>query len=392
MVMARPGDREETAIAGVFNPQELQRRLVRRSDFVSARQSFVDCRMPGADLKENYSIIGPGVSQTSAQVVNLVEPHGFNIGAAAMPHGVTNNLHMHFTAEVFLNFFGDWRIRWGRDGGDGELLSHRGDIISVPTWIFRGFTNEGPDDGWLFTVLGRDDTGGIVWDPEIIRSAADDGLLLTSENVLVDVVAGESLPAGAVLMDPMSEQDINEMSHVDVTTMAERVVTEDSLEWARSPYLCSGLPGGNVRLSPVIGYATVEDKTLNPRISNPHGFGVAWLDADHHEGVLRHRHSESEVLIGYQGRWRVTLNTGDDELVTDLEPYDVLSVPPGTWRSLHALSDEPARLVRVTGGDGRVRMEWSPEVRSAARSAGIVLDADGYRAPLSVVRLSTLDD
>ena len=54
--------------------------------------------LPGSHLKQNYSLIGPGVTQSSEQIVNIHEPHGFNIGAAAMPKGVTNNLHLHFTA------------------------------------------------------------------------------------------------------------------------------------------------------------------------------------------------------------------------------------------------------------------------------------------------------
>ena len=63
---------------------------------------------PAVIPKENYSIIGPGVTQSAQQVVNLREPHGFNIGAAAMPDGVVNNLHLHFTAEVFLKL--EWNL------------------------------------------------------------------------------------------------------------------------------------------------------------------------------------------------------------------------------------------------------------------------------------------
>ena len=90
-----------------------------------------------------------GVSQSTQQFVNLTEPHGFSLGAAGMPRGTTNSLHLHFTAEVFINFGGEFRLRWGADGSQGEYVSTDGDVISVPTWIFRGFTNEGPDDGIL---------------------------------------------------------------------------------------------------------------------------------------------------------------------------------------------------------------------------------------------------
>lgn len=86
-------------------------RLIAPDDMVSCNLAFIDCKLPGSHLKQNYSFIGPGVTQSSEQVVNIPEPHGFNIGAAAMPKGVTNNLHLHFTAEVFLIHEGTWRFR-----------------------------------------------------------------------------------------------------------------------------------------------------------------------------------------------------------------------------------------------------------------------------------------
>ena len=111
---------------------------------------------PGSDRKENYAFVGPGVSQNPNQYVNLTETARLQPGAAGMPNGISNNLHLHFTAEVFINLGGEFRLRWGVDGKQGEYIAKDGDIISVPTWIFRGFTNEGPDEGLLFTVLGRD--------------------------------------------------------------------------------------------------------------------------------------------------------------------------------------------------------------------------------------------
>ena len=56
-------------------------------------------------------------------------------------------------------------------------ISTEGAIVTVPTWIFRGFTNIGADDGWLFTALGFDNTGGIVWAPTIMRGAREHGLV-----------------------------------------------------------------------------------------------------------------------------------------------------------------------------------------------------------------------
>ena len=152
------------------SPAELDRRTIRRADLVAAENAFIDCRTPGSEKKLNYAIIGSGVSETD-QFINLDEPHGFQLGAASMPPGVNNSLHLHFTAEVFIVVAGTYTFRWGRREVEGEYVGGPGDIISIPTWIFRGFSNIGGDDNFIFTILGRDDTGGLIWHPEVLRQA-----------------------------------------------------------------------------------------------------------------------------------------------------------------------------------------------------------------------------
>ncbi|MYV99672.1 hypothetical protein GT354_15515, partial [Streptomyces sp. SID3343] len=229
----------------------MARRTIRRSDLVSCDQAFIDCRTPGSDRKENYSIIGPGVTQNPDQVINLREPHGYNIGAAGMPRGVTNNLHLHFTSEVFLNFRGTWRMRWGAEGEQGEYVLRDGDIASVPPWIFRGFTNEGVDDGRLFTVLGGDDTGGIIWSPAVLRDAAEHGLYLSADNTLVDTAAGEPRPDPADLVVPITDEQIAALAHYSPEQMRARVATPADLVWSSRPFLCSTLTAGGAELAAV---------------------------------------------------------------------------------------------------------------------------------------------
>ena len=359
---------------------ELKRRTIRRSQFVSCGQAFVDCRTPGSDRKENYSMIGPGVTQNPGQVVNLREPHGFNIGAAAMPNGVTNNLHLHYTAEVFLCFRGEYLLRWGADGDEGELILREGDIASIPTWIFRGFTNIGPDDGWLFTVLGHDNTGGIIWGPSVLREAAGHGLYLTADNQLIDTVAGDELPAGDELTQPMAQEDIAALPAYPAEKLRRRIATEGDLQWSDRALLSSTVPGGRAELALAIGFGMTEDREHEPRICNPHGHNVAWLRAEPGEGMLPHRHAGTQVLMVHTGEWEVTLNR-HDEVSVRLGPRDLLSVPAGAWRAIRNVSDEPARMVVVNSGDGRVRLEWDEEVVKAAADAGVGVDHNGYLAP-----------
>ncbi|WP_326824333.1 cupin domain-containing protein [Streptosporangium sp. NBC_01756] len=370
----------------VVSQAELERRTIRREDLVSCNQAFIDCRTPGSEKKENYALIGPGVSQSADQFVNLQEPHGYNIGAAAMPNGVVNNLHLHFTAEVFINFRGDWQVRWGADGTDGEYLSREGDIISVPAWVFRGFTNVGPDDGWLLTALGRDVTGGIIWGPQVIREAAGHGLYLSEDSRLIETTPGEAPPAGVRLIEPMTSEEIGGLRRYTAAEMRGRITSAEDRTWSGRAFLCGVLPGGGAELASVIGYGMTEDRHQGPRVLNPHGFNVAWLRAEPGEGLLSHRHHETQTLLVKEGRWEVVLNIGPDEVRTVVGPRDTFSVPVGAWRSLRNVGEAAGEIVVVNSGDGRVRLEWDGEVVAAARQGGVALDADGYLAPWNLIR------
>ena len=379
--------------------QELQRRTVRRSDWVSCNAAFIDCRTPGSDRKQNYAFIGSGVSQNADQYVNLTELHGFNLGAAGMPNGVTNNLHLHFTAEVFINFGGTFRVRWGVDGTQGEYVSHDGDVISVPTWIFRGFTNEGPDDGILLTVLGQDVTGGIIWGPSVLRQAESYGLHLTADNRLIDTVAGDVVPPDVPLIKPMDQTYIDELTSYPAEEMRQRVIQPGDRRYSGRSFLCSGLAGGGAELALGIGYGMAEDRRAVPRVHEPHSFNLAWLRATPGEGMLRHRHHETQVITVKSGQWRVTLNEGPDAQSVVLGRQDSLSVPAGGWRTFElveagadAATEGTGELLVVNSGDGRVRLEWAPEVVDAAFDAGWMRDPNGYLAPVAVMTSATEDD
>ncbi len=363
------------------SPDEAAKRLIRRDQYVSCSVAFIDCKTPGSHLKENYALIGPGVTSSSDQVINLREPHGFNVGAAAMPNGITNNLHIHFTAEVFMVFRGAWKFRWGPNGDDGEIVGEAGDIVSVPTWIFRGFTNVGPDDGWLFTALGGNDTGGIIWHPSILNGAAQYGLYLSKENVLVDTAAGTAKPDEGALIAPMPEGEIAKLRRYSVEEMRTRVVTRGERVWSEDALLDSRLDGHRSAMAPVIGYGIAQDRDLAPKITNPHGFSIEWLKLPPGQSVSRFRVSAKMVLIVFAGRLDVALNGEADRVTLHLDPYDTASVPADAWRSLANVSDVEAEVVVITAGDGRKIPDWAPEVREAVAATGRGVDKSGLIAP-----------
>ncbi len=357
-------------------------RLIRRSDMVACRLAFIDCKMPGSTDKENYSLIGPGVTQSADQVVNITEPHGFSVGAAAMPPGTVNNLHLHFTAEVFMVHSGIWRFRWGSDGTGGELTGGPGDVVSVPTWIFRGFTNVGAETGWIFTALGGDDTGGIIWHPSILATAAEHGLYLTRDNMLVDTAAGLPAPAAEERLAPLDPAAIESLRRVSPAEMRARVVTADERVWSRHALLDSCLPGHASALAPVIGHGFGQDLAQAPRITNPHGFSLEWLRVEQGQSVGPFRLAERQVLIVFAGGIAVTL---DDAAPLAAAQGEVVSVPAGCWRVIAALGEGCAEMAVLTSGDQRKHPEWPRDVVAAAAACGVGVDPAGYLADVRLL-------
>lgn len=190
--------------------------IVRFNELIPCRTAFIDAHTPGSDQKENYTIIGAGVSESPDQHVHLSKTPGFNIGAAAQPAGCTNSLHSHRTAEVFIIHSGKWRFFWGLYGDKGEVVLDPGDVISLPTHMFRGFENitelneSNPNGyGFMFAVLGGNDSGGgVLWAPQVIEAARAHGLVLLENGLLIDTHNGESIPDGIAPRKPLEGADL----------------------------------------------------------------------------------------------------------------------------------------------------------------------------------------
>lgn len=363
---------------------ELSARAILRKDLKEDRAAFLDTKIPGSEAKVNYPLIGPGVSENAEQVVPVTAPHGFNLGGAVMPAGVVNNLHLHFTAEVFVCFAGEWQFRWGVDGKDGEAVVKAGDVISIPTWIFRGFTSL-TNDAWLYTALGRDVSGGLIWAPSVIEKSAQYGNHLGLDNKIVETAPGE-YPQGVELRQPLTEAQLGTLRTVSTDQMRRRLAQPADLVWSDTPFLDSTLPGGGAQLATVVGYGLTEDRMQAPRLSDPHGLTLGWLRAQPGQGMNAHRLQESEVLIVRDGRLRVTLNESEP-VSMELGPYDIVSVPVGAWRTLEAVGEQTAQVVVITSGDSRVHIEWSEQVIADALAKDVAIDPNGYVAPASMLNL-----
>jgi len=360
----------------------LAERVIEPDDFVADTEAFVDVRIDRSKGKASYSFIGPGVSQNEDQVINLTIPHGFNVGAATMPHGVINNPHLHFTAEVFICTRGSFRFDIG-EHGEQSIDIEAGTVFSVPTWVFRGFENTGPDDGWLFAVLGGDDTGGIIWAPHVLAEAAETGMYLGADYALLDAVAGADISNAVQPLGP--EELEGRVATYSDGELAHRAVGPSDLDWSDRALLSSVLPGHATSVAPVIGHGLSQARDHASPITNPHGFSLEWLEVAPGASTGMHRHAHSQATFLIEGEWSVELET--DGTVERAVPAvgSIVSIPENSWRNFTNTGSGNARAVVVCGSDSPTRVEWASAIIDDARKAGWAVDASGYIAPVHLL-------
>lgn len=369
----------------MITPEALAERFIPFAGLKYSTEAFIDYCIPASTPKYNYALIGPGVSQNPNQPVSLREPHGFQVGGVSMPHGKTNPAHMHFTCEVFICTRGDWRMEWGFNPEVESAPIGDGDLVSIPTWIYRGFTNIGVDDGFMFTALGGDNTGGILWGPSTLEAAAAQGVQLTEGYRIVDSRRGDRMGPDERPVQPMTAEEIAKLRSWSPAEMGRRIVRFAELQWSGKALLDASLPGCGAELAPTIGLGMTQDRDQLAPVLNPHGLSIEWLRIPAGGKVSRHLLQEKQVLIVKEGEVDVSVETLAGPITYrargEAKAWDTFSIPERCWRTLRNPSSTPALAVLLTAGDHRKRIEWDPEVCvSAAAKAGWAIDANGYVA------------
>lgn len=306
---------------------KLSERLVRYKDLQPCHTAFIDTRSPGSDKKENFTIIGPGVAENQDQHVHITLPHGFNIGGARQPPHCLNSQHSHLTSEVFVVHSGTWAFRSGVDAKDGEVILNPGDVISLPTDVFRGFENIGASTGFLYAVLGEDDPGRVLWAPQVFDLAGDHGLKLMEDGSLLDTLANATVPEGLSEMPRTTPEQVTEHQVVNARGLQGIIIRKRNFDWSGDTAL-SKFEG--VQEVALLGPANEAESLADGHLSWEHGFVLRALKIEPGATVPVHVRKEEEVIFVQQGSCRVSVEGESLELT----PGDTFTTPIGSSRSL----------------------------------------------------------
>jgi mannose-6-phosphate isomerase-like protein (cupin superfamily) len=335
-------DRRKENAMTIWTQEAMEKRLVRYADLKGLRNAFIDARTPGSDRKENFTIIGPGVSENKAQVVHIPEAHGFNVGAARQPFGCTNSQHSHLTAETFVVHTGKWRIVFGPDKDEGFLEVEPGDVATVPTHMFRGFEKVDEGTGFLFVVLGHDDPGKVVWAPSVFKMAEDFGLKLLKGGKLIDTTLGEKVPAGAEMELPPDAAKLRQLATPPMSELSKYAVKAAAMTGNPN----SPLAGPGVEEDAVIGDVDAADGfAAGPIIAHwQHGFALRRLKLETGAAIPLHARAEQEVIFVQSG----TLEFDWDGGKLIMGAGDTLTVPIGLMHGFRnpASADAIAFVIR----------------------------------------------
>ena len=304
----------------------MNNRLAKFEDLVPSTLPFVEGKLEGHKERKNYSIVGPGVAEDSKQFVKIAMPHSFNLGAVSALPKNGSGLHSHTTAEVFIIYSGKWRFYWGAEGKDETILS-AGDIISMPTNMFRGFENAGNKEGLIFVVLGGDDPGIITWVPSVLEKAKQTGMALLNDNSLIDLSIND-IPKNKSLLEPISSEEIKKFDNYKLNELENYICKFSN----RINYENKIIE--NFNLIQVLG-DTFQDKKFNPVINHNTGFNLSILKAK--KGKLENlKFSKPTIMFSQKGSWQIKI----DDFLMKLNPRDTISIPINSQVNIEINNDE----------------------------------------------------
>jgi uncharacterized RmlC-like cupin family protein len=161
-----------------------------------------------------------------------------------------------------------------------------------------------------------------------------------------------------------------------VAEMEKRVARFKKLTPHQVTFLDQALPQHTRDVFNLIGRGVSEEKGAAAEITDVRDFNVQMSRAKPGHGAGLHSHKTIETFMPLNGTWSIFWgDKGEGEII--LEPFDLISVPPGVMRGFKNVGREEAYLFTVLGGTDPGRVTWSPDLIREAAAKGWTLDASG---------------
>ena len=177
------------------------------------------------------------------------------------------------------------------------------------------------------------------------------------------------------------------MAHQKYTNeeMQARVVRFKDVKKRPIPlmFIDSVIPGHQRINYAIIGDTASENPDFSPMFTQPHRFQIGMVCAPSKSGPAWHTHDYIEMFMPLTGKWKFNWGSNEDGTIDGsviIGPWDMISLPPGAWRSFENISKEDSWLFAVleqhqvfTGKDPY----WGMQVIQQAAELGFKADERG---------------
>ena len=102
------------------------------------------------------------------------------------------------------------------------------------------------------------------------------------------------------------------------------------------------------------------------RTGDVEAFSIVYLKIASGNGVGAHAHATPEVFIPMSGIWEVEM----EGRKTNVEPWDVIAVPPGVMHGLTNVGKTDAVIMAINGGHAGVPIYFEPALLDEIKRAG----------------------
>lgn len=171
-----------------------------------------------------------------------------------------------------------------------------------------------------------------------------------------------------------------EIIDLSVEEMQARVARYRELQASPQAFIDTRIPIYERDIYNVIGRGVTEDAALAPSITDARYFGITYVGAEPGKGAALHAHETIEVFIPLVGRWAAYWGEDGGKEI-EIDPFDVISFPPGVYRGFRNIGDTPGMLMAIIGskeatGDGG-RVDWAPKILEESHATGLRVNTDG---------------